>query len=419
MSRQGACGRPLHVLYLHQHFTVRDGTAGGRSHEFSRLLVANGHRVTMIAGAYDRSGLPVPERGVLSRLAVDGIDVLALKVPYHQSMSTVRRLLAFAQFVLLATWTALRVRGVDVIYATSTPLTTAIPAMVAALWHRRPFVFEVRDLWPAIPIQLGVLTNPLLKWLARRLESTAYHRARHVVALSPGMRDGVVATGIPGSAVTVIPNSSDVELFRVDPGEGQAFRDAHPELGDRPLVVYAGAMGRVNGLEYALDLAARVAALDSRIAFVLAGDGSEKQRLIELSNAANLTGRTVYFLDPLRRRDLARLLSAATVLSSFFIPLPLMQTNSANKFFDAFAAGRPIAINYGGWQADLLRESGAGLVLDHADVGAAAEALVRAVNDGGWLARASAASRQLGEEVFDRRRLAADLERVLVAAAEQ
>lgn len=408
----------MHILYLHQHFTIRSGSAGGRSHEFSRILVARGHRVTMIAGAYDRSGITLPARGLVHRLGVDGIDVHALRVPYRQQMSMTRRILAFLQFVLLATWAALRVKGVDVVFATSTPLTIAIPGMLASLWHRRPFVFEVRDLWPSVPIEMGLLRNPVLKSMARWLERTAYRRARAIVALSPGMKDGIVGRGVPPERVTVIPNSSDLELFRVDAAQGRAFRDEHPELGDRPLLVYAGAFGRVNGLDYVLDLGARIAALEPRIALLLVGDGSEKARLMAASNAAGLTDQTLFFRDPVQRGELARILSAATVLSSFFLPLPLMETNSANKFFDAFAAGKPVVINYGGWQAELIEHSGAGLVLDARNVDGSAQRLVEAMTNPAWLAGAGAASRRLGEEEFDRRRLAGVLERVLVAACD-
>lgn len=406
----------MRILYLHQHFTVRSGTAGGRSYEFSRLLVTRGHQVTLITGAYDRSGLEPPRRGLVHRLEVDGIEVLVLNVPYRQGMSMAKRIAAFLEFVMLASWTALRVERPDVVFATSTPLTIAIPGMLAACRHRAPFVFEVRDLWPAVPIEMGLLRNPLVKLAARWLERTAYRRARKIVALSPGMKAGIVAGGVPPERVTVIPNSSDLELFRVDAAKGREYRTEHPELGDRPLLVYAGAFGRVNNLDYVIDLAARIAALEPRIAMLLVGDGSEKPRLMAASDAAGLTGRTLFFRDPVQRTELARIFSAATVLSSFVLPLPLMETNSANKFFDAFAAGKPVVINHGGWQAELLERTGAGLVLDARDVDGSARRLTAAMTDPVWLAGAEAASRRLGEEEFDRRRLAGELEGVLAAA---
>ncbi len=408
----------MHILYLHQHFVARSGTSGGRSHEFSRLLVNRGHRVTLITGAFEHSGLDVPEGKLFSRTEIDGIDVRIINVPYGQHMSTARRILSFIEFMVLSSWVSMRARDVDVVFATSTPLTIAIPGIVASLWHRRPFVFEVRDLWPAIPIELGILRNPLLKTAARWLERLAYRRARRIVALSPGMKEGVIAAGASEQKVTVIPNSSDVELFRVPPSLGAAYRLEHRELDDRPIVAYAGAFGRVNGLEWAVRLAAAVAEVDRSVAFLLVGKGSEKEQTVRLASDMGLLGRNLFFQEPVPRYELPRVLSAATVVASFVIPDPVLRANCANKFFDAFAAGKPIVINYGGWQAELIEREGAGLVLEHDDLAGSASRLVDALSHQAWLDSAAAASRRLGESVFDRRSLVNDLEGVLVDAVE-
>src|SRR5437899_7830952 len=137
----------------------------------------------------------------------------------------------------------------------------------------------------------------MIKALARWLERFAYRNAREIVALSPGTKDGIVARGVAEERVTVIPNSSDVELFRVMPELGSTFRASQPEIGDRPLVVYAGAFGRVNGLEYPLQLAKHVGLLDSRIAFLLIGKGSEKDRLVQMANELGVLGRNVVIQD--------------------------------------------------------------------------------------------------------------------------
>jgi len=406
----------MKIFYLHQHFVAPSGTSGGRSYEFGRRLVARGHRVTLITGAFEHSGLSTSGRR--SIMNVDGIEVRVLGVPYRQRMSPLRRLQAFAGFMLAACRESLRIERPDVVFATSTPLTIAIPGMWAARWHRCPFVFEVRDLWPAAPIELGVLRNPLLIGLARWLERAAYRRATAVVALSPGMKEGIEATGVPATKVTVIPNASDVELFRVDPEVGRAFRAHHSELGQRPWVVYAGAFGRVNGVEWGVRLAARVAELDPAVAFIFCGAGSERAFTEALACELGLLGRTVFFHEPIPRVELPRLLSAATILCSFAQNLPVMRTNSANKFFDAFAAGKPVVINYRGWQAELLERTGAGLVLDQDDVPGSAMRLVAALHDPAWLERAAEASAQLGDTEFNRDRLADQLEEVLRRAVE-
>jgi glycosyltransferase involved in cell wall biosynthesis len=302
----------VHILYLHQHFVARNGTSGGRSHEFSKILIEKGHKVTLITGLSDYSGLNDLPNDMSPRTILDGIDLRIIRVSYSQQMGMMRRILSFMQFMILSTWAALRIKSVDVVFATSTPLTIAVPGLCASLFHRRPFVFEVRDLWPDIPIQLGILRNPLLCWLARLLERTAYRRAAHIVALSPGIQEAIVAQGIPKSKTTLIPNSSDVNLFRVPSNLGRDFRGSHPEIGDRPLVVYAGAFGKVNGLEGMVKLASVVHLRDPDIRFLLVGDGSEKDRIMGLAKAGGLLNQNMFFMASVARRELPKILSAAT-----------------------------------------------------------------------------------------------------------
>jgi glycosyltransferase involved in cell wall biosynthesis len=111
-------------------------------------------------------------------------------------------------------------------------------------------VFEVRDLWPELPIAVGALKNPVLKKAAKWLELFAYKNADHVVALSPGMADGVIKSGYPPGGVHVIPNSCDIDFFQVSENKGQNFLNNHPELQGGPLVLYAGTLGLINGVGY-------------------------------------------------------------------------------------------------------------------------------------------------------------------------
>src|ERR687890_643654 len=179
----------MQILYLHQFFITRAGVGGTRSYEFARRFVARGHRVRMVTAGRGRS-------------TVDGIDVVGVPGAYSDYMSATAssdraRMLAFGRFAAAATAAALRGPRPDVIYATSPPLTIAVPALAAAARWRAPLVFEVRDLWPEAPIQMGALTNPRLQRQARALEGLVYRRSARIVALSPGIRDGVVAAGAP------------------------------------------------------------------------------------------------------------------------------------------------------------------------------------------------------------------------------
>lgn len=402
----------MKILYLHQHFSDRNGSAGTRSYEFARLLRRRGHDVTVVCGRGDRSGLPT-QNGMFEPGELDGFRVIQLNVAYSQQMSFLRRLLAFAWFVLLSSWVALRQRDVDVILASSTPLTIVIPALVASRIKRIPFVFEVRDLWPDIPIGLGVLRNRLLVACARGLEHLAYRSAAHIIALSPGMRDGVISSGTPAEKVTVIPNACDNELFDVPRELGLGFRRRHAYLMNRLIVLYAGAFGKVNGLDYLIRLAHQTRGIDETIAFLLVGAGRDRPKLESLGRELGILNENLWIFDGVPKHSIPEILSAADIAISTVIPNRVLWHNSANKFFDALAAGRPVAINHGGWQADLLTETGAGIVLPPDDIEKAAEMLVGFLHSESRLKQARKAARVLAREQFDRNLLVREIESVL------
>lgn len=403
----------MNILYLHQHFTLRSGSAGTRSYEFARLLQQKGHQITILCGWADGSGLPISTRRI-HRWEHDGLTIVQLGVPYRQVMPFWRRIWAFIAFMLLASWVAMRERRSDVILATSTPLTIAVPAMIAALLRRRPFVFEARDLWPDVPIGLGALRNRWVILLARGLERLTYRRAAHIITASPGMQQGIVARGVNPVKITVIPNSCDLDLFDVPAARGEAFIAAHPQLKDRRLVVYTGALGLVNGLDYLVKVAHHARDLDAQIGFLLVGKGREKDGLIALAQELGVLDHNVWFMDPVPRQEVPDVLSACTVATSTVQDNPVLWHNSANKFFDALAAGRPMVINHEGWLADLLRESGAGLVLPVRDPVLGARLLVEFIQSEDRLEMARRSARDLARTRFDRKRLVDQLERVLL-----
>jgi glycosyltransferase involved in cell wall biosynthesis len=333
-------------------------------------------------------------------------------------MSFSRRIQSFLDF----SWRSARKAATlpcDVIFASSTPLTVALPAAYASLWQRAPIVFEVRDLWPDTPIAVGALKRRLPIALTRVLERFAYRQASHVVALSPDMKAGVVATGYPADCVSVIPNSCDLDLFDVPSEAGKAFRRQHAWLLDRPLVVYTGALGLVNGVDYLARLAAAVAQHNHEVRFLVVGDGRERAKVVQVASELNVLDRNFFMLDSVPKKAMPAILSAADVATSTVIDRKPLWANSANKVFDALAAGRPIAINHEGWLADMIRETGCGLVLPVGDLERAAQQLVKTLGDPAGLRIARDAARRVARGRFDRDMLAARLEAVIRAAAEQ
>jgi glycosyltransferase involved in cell wall biosynthesis/O-antigen ligase len=403
--------RPMRIAYLHQYFATPDMSAGTRSYEFARRMVRDGHEVHLITT--DRTS---PSKGW--RVSdVDGITVHWLGVPYSNSMSNRDRIGAFFSFAVRAVQRTRDVEA-DVVFATSSPLTIAIPAVGGVVGTDTPVVMEIRDLWPDTPIAMGALKNPVARFLARLLEAFAYRHSTRIVALSPGMADGVAAAGYPSRAITVVPNAADRELFAESDADGRALRKELPWLGDRPLVAYIGTIGRVNGMQHFVRLARAVQDRDEDVRFVIVGDGIERDPTRALAEELGVYERTLFMLPPVTKLQVPAFFGAATISSSFVQEIPALAANSANKVFDGLAAGRPILINHGGWQADLLREHDAGIVLTN-DYEADADLLVGKLRDPAWLEAAGERAAALARDQFDRDLLYVELARVLTAARAQ
>ena len=338
----------MRILYLHQFFITRTGVGGTRSYEFARRFAAGGHAVRMVtAGGGVRT--------------VEGVEVIGVRGAYSDYMSATavaypRRMAAFARFAAAATLAALRGPRPDVVYATSPPLTMALPALAAALRWRAPLVFEVRDLWPEAPIQMGALRQPALRRLARALERLVYRRSSRIIALSPGITDGVIAAGAPPDRVVLVPNASNLELF--SPALDREAERERLGLEDGFVCSYFGAMGEANAVDQAVD----AAPLLEDVTFVLLGDGKRRAEL-ERRAPAN-----VRFLDPVPdKASVARLAAASDACLTLFKDVPVLASNSPNKLFDTFAAGRAAIVNTSGWMKTLVEDNEAGLFVRPGD----------------------------------------------------
>ncbi len=413
----GIGGLVVKIIYLHQYFNTPNMSGGTRSYEIARRLVNAGHEVHMITSQrHSNDQCQDANKWFVTYEA--GIIVHWTKIPYSNKLNYYERIRAFILFAWRSAARAAKLGG-DVIFATSTPLTIAIPAVYAARKNKIPMIFEVRDLWPELPIAVGALRGYIPVTAARWLERFAYRNALRVVALSPGMKDGVVATGYPEDKIAVIPNSCDLELFNVDQEVGQALRKKYDWLQDRPLVVYTGTIGLINGVDYLARLASIVYQIDSEIRFAVIGTGKDENKVRQVAKQLGILNRNFYMLPSAPKREIPHWLSAADVATSVVIDLKEMWSNSANKFFDALAAGKPIVINYGGWQADIIRETGAGLVLDANNLETAAHELVNFIRNKEALNRAGKEAKNLAYKRFDRDKLVLQIENLFREVIEE
>jgi glycosyltransferase involved in cell wall biosynthesis len=403
----------MHILYLHQYFAPLDGSGSTRSYEMARRMVKAGHKVTMIT-----SSAFFPKHYNFTKpttsLDIEGIKLKVINVPYSNQLSYAQRIKAFIVFAVKALVETGKVKDVDLIFATSTPLTIALPGIFGKYYHKKPMVFEVRDLWPELPIAIGALNNPLLKNMAKWLEHTAYKNSSHVVALSSGMKDGIVKSGFPAGKVTIIPNSCDIELFRKQQTSIDYMPEHFPFPRGCPVVLYAGAFGPINGVEYLVDVAKEMSAINPEVRFVIVGDGRQRKLVIEEARRKGVYKKNIWIIPPVKKNEMPELLAASSIAVSLFINLKEMWNNSANKFFDALAAGRPVMINYEGWQADILRKNGAGIVVPPDNPQEAARILYDFLTDSDRLHKARLAACNLAENDFNRDKLFDKLQKVFI-----
>jgi len=344
----------MHILYIHQYFATPKGSTGTRSYEFARRWVKAGHKVTVITGYYDIGGLE-PGKGLIRKQRVEGINVIIVGTSYSNKQSYLRRIASFVCFIFLSIYAGLKTKKTDVIYATSTPLTVGIPAIVLKWLKRVPFVFEVRDQWPEIPIEMGIMKNKVMINLLLWLERAIYKHSVAIIALSPGMADGARSVLKTEKPIHIIPNSCDTELFRLDI-DGSIIRKQY-SWGDRLVLLHAGAMGRANGLMFVADAAEKLKDKPD-IHFVLVGDGSEKKALVGRVEQLGLSN--IEILDSRSKVELVKIIAACDISMVIFANYPILEHNSANKFFDSLSAGKPVLLNYSGWQREVLEENEAG-----------------------------------------------------------
>ena len=338
------------IVYLHQYFRLPSEGGSLRSYKIARALAAAGYQVDVISGW---------NRPKQETVAVNGFNVHYLPVTYHNGMGAFARIKAFLLFLIKAVQLASTLKP-QLIYASSTPLTVGL----AALWLKKmkgiPYIFEVRDLWPEAPIQLGYLKNPLFKGMALWAEKAVYKSASHLIALSPGMQAGIKAV-YNAAEITVVPNFSDIGYYRAEDHKKRGKELFGKFLkNDRMLISYSGSIGYSNRVLELLNFAAHCQAQPaSPFSFIIAGSGAEEEPLKQAARTRNLTD--LHFVGSLNRADSAALLAVSGYSYVCFGPWPILETNSPNKFFDALAAGVPPILNIKGWLMDLVTENDCGI----------------------------------------------------------
>jgi glycosyltransferase involved in cell wall biosynthesis len=397
----------MNILYVQQHFATGKGEAGVRGYNLVKTLASRGHDVTVICGHNWRdSSLAADRRRWVVERELDGFRVVQIGVFYSNHQSFIKRLWSFFLFGLLACYEVLRRRS-DLVYASSTPLTVSIPALCARWIKRTPYIFEVRDLWPDLPIEMGIIRNPFIKRALYFWERVAYRCAAKLVALAPGIKREIEKkANVDGSRVAMIPNGSDTENLRP---LGRLPRRLLPIPEEALALGYTGTHGIANGLDAVLDAAAvlkRRGVCD--VVFVFIGDGREKARLINRARAEELDN--VCFVGLFNKSQYNEALAELDAGMQILMNVPAFYYGtSPNKFFDYLAAGKPVLVNYPGWMSDLVTEHGCGVAIRPDDPEAFADAVERLNRQRHRLDEMGRAGRALAESRFSQQKILVDL----------
>jgi len=397
----------MKILYLYQYFTTPNGSYGTRVYEFTKRWAEKGHQVTVVTGVYAKSDIRASK--FIDRQIHYGVDVRVINVTIDNRQPILRRIWSFIQYMTVSSWFTLTLKA-DIVIASSGPITVGFPGLIARYLRGRKFVFEVRDLWPEVAVELGIIKNKLLIKLAYWFEKKCYMASSHIIALSPGMKADI-NTRFGLDNITSVTNSANISLF----GEPVANIDLKG-LSPYTYAIYNGNIGEVNNSLW-LYAAASVLASRNRqdICIVLAGDGQQKETLAKRAEEEGISNFILLGLVP--KHLLVGLIQNALVS---LVPLKgakVLDTSSPNKFFESLAAGVPVVQNTNGWMKDYLAENNVGFTLDPDDPSSLADLLIKLHDDPGIVKEMGARAKMLAARDFDKDILADRMLEVLVSVA--
>lgn len=400
------------VLLIHQAFASPDEPGGTRHFELARSAVEHGVEFTVVASgvSYLTGTQQAPSKGDTSE-NLEGVRVLRAYAHPSLHRSFVWRVISFLSFMFSSIRASLRAGPIDVVLGTTPPIFQAVSAWFVAALRRRPFVLEVRDLWPAFAIEMGVLTNPVLIRLSRALEMFLYRRAAMLIVNSPAYFDYLIGKGLPAEKVRVIPNGVDCSLF--DPtAAGEKQRASLNGRGEF-IVMYAGALGAANDIETILGAAALLR--DEPIKIALVGDGKERRAHEALAREMSLPN--VVFTGAVPKKEMPAFLAASDACIATLRNIPMFRTTYPNKVFDYMAAGRPTILGIDGVIREVVEKAGGGIFVQPGNEAALAEALKELSRDRQRAKEMGRKARAYVAEHFNRDRQALEFAELLRGVA--
>ena len=390
----------MKVLILHQHFNTPEKGGALRSYFLAKALVEKGYQPIVVT-AHNQKQLQV--------VNVEGIEVHYLPIAYDNAFGFYKRVRSFLTFIIQSAKIGSSLSDIEKCYAMSTPLTVGLAAVLIKWRKGIPFIFEVGDLWPDAPIQLGFVKNPVLKFVLYSLEKFIYRQSESIVALSVQMKS-ILEKKAPGKIVHLIPNMADTDFF--NPTTKQVMLEEKFGLKDRFVVSYIGSIGFANGLEFLLDCARIAQKAELSISFVLCGEGALLPHLKTISQKLQLDN--VVFVPFTNRLGVQEVMNVTDASFTCYRQHAILETGSPNKYFDGLAAGKLILANVGGWIQRDLEQHKCGVAVDSSRPDELIKKLIPYLQDTKLLQQAQQNARKLADN-YSRKKLGAEFVNIVTA----
>jgi glycosyltransferase involved in cell wall biosynthesis len=363
----------MRVLILSQYYQPEPVP---KPEELAQALTEFGHDVSVITGFpnYPSGDLyPGYRLGLTRRETIDDIPVIrTYEYPYHGKRA-LGRMLNYFSFMLSAPLGLWRAPKFDAIYVWHPPLTVGVAAWIIGRLRRVPFVFDVQDIWPDSVVMSGLMKPGIAVKLLRWMEKFVYRRAGHILVVTTGARENLIGKGVPSEKVTVMPHWIDEQLFQSSGADDRTRLREHYGWQDRFVVLFAGNLGVVQGLDAVVKAAGKLPA-NGRALVVLVGDGTDKARLQSMAEEMKLVDR-IQFIERQPMERMPAYMSAADALLVHLKRSDITQFVIPTKTMAYLAAGKPILMAMNGAAAQLVEESGAGVFIEPEEPDALARAI--------------------------------------------
>lgn len=367
----------MHILFLTDNFPPEVNAPANRTYEHCGRWVEAGHHVTVITCApnFPKGKLfPGYRNSLWHAETMNGMRVIRVWTYMTANQGFLRRTLDYMSFMASAAVASLFVRGVDVVIGTSPHIFTPCAAFVAGWLKSVPFVFELRDLWPASIRAVGAMKDTPLLRLLERLEMFLYRRASCIVSVTQSFRRDLVSRGIDPTKIAVVTNGVDTLKFR--PQARNAYLAATHGLQGRFVAGYIGTHGMAHSLETLLRAAARLRTHPEGrdVVFLFLGDGAEKSKLEQLAEKMELDN--VRFIDTVAHEAVTQFWSLLDLLIIHLRKSEVFKTVIPSKLFESMSMGVPVLLGVEGEAAEIVRQEDCGRVFEPESVDALCEELL-------------------------------------------